>query len=139
MLSSKSQIKLPGKKSNVQKGSELRSSKLKVHSTKGSELKTYSLDEVKNKLLGKKGTSKRDAYENELRLDLLGETIRQTRSQRNLTQEQLGLLVGVQKAQISKIENNFKDARISTILKVFDALQTKIILTVVKSWNNEHI
>ncbi len=133
MLSSKSQIKLPGKKSNVQKGSELRSSKLKVHSTKGSELKTYSLDEVKNKLLGKKGTSKRDAYENELRLDLLGETIRQTRIQRNLTQEQLGLLVGVQKAQISKIENNFKDARISTILKVFDALQTKIILTVVKS------
>jgi len=133
MLSSKSQIKLPGKKSNVQKGSELRSSKLKVHSTKGSELKTYSLDEVKNKLLGKKGTSKRDAYENELRLDLLGETIRQTRIQRNLTQEQLGLLVGVQKAQISKIENNFKDARISTILKVFDALQTKILLTVVKS------
>ena len=133
MLSSKSQIKLPGKKSNVQKGSELRSSKLKVHSTKGSELKTYSLDEVKNKLLGKKGTSKRDAYENELRLDLLGETIRQIRIQRNLTQEQLGLLVGVQNAQISKIENNFKDARISTILKVFDALQTKIILTVVKS------
>ena len=130
MVSSKSQIKLPGKKSNVQKGLELRSSKLKVQTTKGVELKTYSLDEVKNKFLGKKGTSKRDAYENELRLDLLGETIRQTRIQRNLTQEQLGLLVGVQKAQISKIENNFKDARISTILKVFDALQTKIVLTV---------
>jgi HTH-type transcriptional regulator/antitoxin HipB len=130
MVSSKSQIKLPSKKSNVQKGSELRSSKLKVQTNKGIELKTYSLDEVKNKFLGKKGTSKRDEYENELRLDLLGETIRQTRIQRNLTQEQLGLLVGVQKAQISKIENNFKDARISTILKVFDALQTKIVLTV---------
>ena len=132
MLSSKSQIKLPGKKSNAQKGSELRSSKLKVHTTKGGELKTYSLDEVKNTFLGKKGTTKRDANENELRLDLLGETIRQIRIQRNLTQEQLGLLVGVQKAQISKIENNFKDARISTILKVFDALQTKILLTVQK-------
>ena len=130
MVSSKSQIKLPGKKSNVQKGLELRSSKLKVQSNKGVELKTYSLDEVKNKFLGKKGTSKRDAYENKLRLDLLGETIRQIRIQRNITQEQLGLLVGVQKAQISKIENNFKDARISTILKVFDALQTKIVLTV---------
>jgi DNA-binding XRE family transcriptional regulator len=111
----------------------MRSSKLKVQTNKEVELKTYSLDEVKNIFLGKKGTSKRDAYENELRLDMLGETIRQTRIQRNLTQEQLGLLVGVQKAQISKIENNFKDARISTILKVFDALQTKIILTVVKS------
>lgn len=133
MVSSKSQIKLPGKKSNVQKGSELHSSKLKVHTTKGGELKTYSLDEVKNKFLGKKGSSKRDTYENELRLDLLGETIRQTRIQRNLTQEQLGLLVGVQKAQISKLENNFKDARISTILKVFDALQTKILLTIEKN------
>ena len=111
----------------------MRSSKLKVHTTKGGELKTYSLDEVKNKFLGKKGTSKRDAYENELRLDLLGETIRQIRIQRNLTQEKLGLLVGVQKAQISKIENNFKDARISTILKVFNALQTKILLTVEKA------
>jgi HTH-type transcriptional regulator/antitoxin HipB len=132
MVSSKSQIKLQSKKSNDQKGSELRSSKLKVHNTKGGELKTYSLDEVKNTFLGKKGTSKRDTYENELRLDLLGEAIRQIRIQRNLTQEQLGLLVGVQKAQISKIENNFKDARISTILKVFDALKTKIVLTVVK-------
>ena len=139
MVSSKSQIKLPSKKSNVQKKSELRSSKQKVHTTKGSELKTFSLDDVKNKFLGKKGTSKRDAYENELRLDLLGETIRQTRIQRNLTQEQLGLLVGVQKAQISKIENNFKDARISTILKVFDALQTKILLTVEKAWTKESI
>jgi DNA-binding XRE family transcriptional regulator len=108
----------------------LRSSKLKIQTTKGVELKRYSLDEVKNKFLGKKGTSKRDEYENELRLDLLGETIRQIRIQKNLTQEQLGLLVSVQKAQISKIENNFKDARISTILKVFDALQTKIVLTV---------
>jgi DNA-binding XRE family transcriptional regulator len=111
----------------------LRSSKLKVQSNKGVELKTYSLDEVKNKFLGKKGTTKRDAFENELRLDLLGETIRQIRIQKNLTQEQLGLLVSVQKAQISKIENNFKDARISTILKVFDALKTKIVLTVEKA------
>lgn len=137
MVSSKSQIKLQSKKSNVQKKSELRSSKQKVHTTKGSELKTFSLDDVKNKFLGKKGTSKRNAYENELRLDLLGETIRQIRIQRNLTQEQLGLLVGVQKAQISKIENNFKDARISTILKVFDALQTKILLTVEKGWTKQ--
>ncbi len=75
----------------------------------------------------------RSAIASRNRLDLLGETIRQTRIQRNLIQEQLGLLVGVQKAQISKIENNFKDARISTILKVFDALQTKILLIIEKA------
>ncbi len=89
-------------------------------------LKTRSLEEVTDKYIGKRGTPKRDAFENELRLDLLGEAIRQARLERNLTQEQLGELVGVQKAQISKLENSLRDARIETILKVFKALNAKI-------------
>lgn len=47
-----------------------------------------------------------------------------------MTQEQLGELVGVQKAQISKIENSVKNARFETILKVFDALGAKVNLNV---------
>jgi len=43
-----------------------------------------------------------------------------------LTQEELGLLVGVKKAQISKIENSLTDARFETIMKVFKALNAKI-------------
>jgi transcriptional regulator with XRE-family HTH domain len=43
-----------------------------------------------------------------------------------LTQEQLGELVGVKKAQISKIENHLTDARFETILKVFKALNAKV-------------
>ena len=89
-------------------------------------MKTYSLDEVKDKYIGKKGTPQRDAYANELRLDLLGETIKQVRKERNLTQSQLGELIGVKKSQISKIENNLTDARFETILKVFRALNAKI-------------
>ncbi|MEI2420507.1 helix-turn-helix transcriptional regulator, partial [Arthrospira platensis SPKY2] len=46
--------------------------------------------------------------------------------ERNLTQEQLGELVGVKKAQISKIENSATDARFSTILKVFEVLGAKV-------------
>ena len=46
--------------------------------------------------------------------------------ERNLTQAQLGELVGVQKAQISKIENSLTDARFETIIKVFRALNAKI-------------
>ena len=38
----------------------------------------------------------------------------------------MGKLVGVQKAQISKIENSVKNARFDTILKVFEALGAKI-------------
>lgn len=89
-------------------------------------MKTYTFDEVKDKYIGKKGTEERDVYENELRLDLIGESIRQARKERKLTQSQLGELIGVKKSQISKIENNLTDARFETILKVFKALNAKI-------------
>lgn len=89
-------------------------------------LKSYSLDEITDKYIGKVGTPKRDEFENELRLDLLGEAIKQARKERNLTQEQLGELVGVKKAQISKIENSLTDARFETIIKVFKALNAKV-------------
>ena len=93
-------------------------------------MKTYSLEELTDKYIGTKGTKKRDEFENELRLDLLGQTIKQARQERNLTQEELGELVGVKKAQISKIENSTTDARFTTILKVFDALGAKVNFSV---------
>lgn len=93
-------------------------------------MKTYDFDTAKDKYLGKRGTEKREKYEDELRLDLIGYAIKQARKERNLTQEQLGKLVGVQKAQISKIENNLTDARFETILKVFKALNAKISFNV---------
>ena len=89
-------------------------------------MKTHTLEELTDKYIGKIGTPKRDAFENELRLDLIGHAIKEARKERNLTQEQLGELVGVKKAQISKIENNATDARFATILKVFRALDAKI-------------
>ena len=90
------------------------------------KFKTVPLDTMIDKHIGKRGTEKREAFENELRIDLLGQAIKQARQERNLTQEQLGDLVGVQKAQISKIENSVKNARFETILKVFDALGAKV-------------
>jgi HTH-type transcriptional regulator / antitoxin HipB len=89
-------------------------------------LKMISLDEITDKHIGKLGTAKREAFEQELRIDLLGEAIRQARKERHLTQEELGELVGVKKAQISKLENSLTDARFDTIIKVFKALNAKI-------------
>ena len=93
---------------------------------KSKKLKLYSLDEITDEFIGKPGTPKRDAFEYELRLDVIGEAIKQARKERHLTQEELGRLVGVKKAQISKIENSLTDARFETILKVFKALNAKI-------------
>ena len=89
-------------------------------------MKTYSLDEVTDKYVGKLGTERREKFEQELKLELLGQAVKKARKDRNLTQAQLGELVGVQKAQISKIENNLNDARFETILKVFRALDAKL-------------
>ena len=93
---------------------------------KSKKLKLYSLDEITDEFIGKLGTPKRDAFEYELRLDVIGEAIKQARKERHLTQEELGRLVGVKKAQISKIENCLTDARFETIIKVFKALNAKI-------------
>src|SRR5438094_594648 len=90
------------------------------------KMKTYSLAEMKDKYVGGAGSDKRKQYEYELRMDLLGRMIKMARQERNLTQEQLGELVGVQKAQISKLESSANSATIDTILRVFKALNADI-------------
>lgn len=91
-----------------------------------SKMKVYTLEEMKDKYIGPVGTPARDAHEHKVSMDLLGRAIRTVRKERNLTQEQLGELVGVQKAQISKLENGTNSATIDTILKVFSALKAEI-------------
>ncbi len=90
------------------------------------QMKSYSLSEMKDKYLGKAGTPERDKYEYELRMDVLGRMIKQARQERNLTQEELGQLVGVQKSQISKLESSTNSATIDTLIKVFKALKAEI-------------
>jgi len=90
------------------------------------EMKTYTLTEMKDMYIGKQGTKDRDEYEYELRMDIIGKMIKQARQDRNLTQEQLGELIGVQKSQISKLESSANSATIDTIIKVFKALKAEI-------------
>ena len=62
-------------------------------------MKIYTLDEMIDKHVGERGTPRREAFEHRLSMDLLGRMIRTVRKERNLTQEQLGELVGVQNHQ----------------------------------------
>ena len=93
-------------------------------------VKTFSVKELEDKYIGKPGSAAREMYEYELRMDVLGYLIKKTRQERKLTQEQLGKLVGVQKAQISKLESSANSATIDTIGKVFQALQAEIYFNV---------
>ena len=90
------------------------------------EIKSYSLSEMKDKYIGEQGTENRQNYEYELRMDVLGRMIKTARQQQHLTQEQLGELVGVKKAQISKLESSLNSATIETIMKVFKALKAEV-------------
>jgi len=89
-------------------------------------MKTYTLEEVQDELIGKIGTTDRDLFEYELQMDLIGKAIKQTRQERNLTQEELGKLIGVQKSQISRLENNASNVTMDTLLRVFTALRAKV-------------
>ncbi|BDB52689.1 helix-turn-helix domain-containing protein [Flavobacterium ammonificans] len=93
-------------------------------------MKTYTLDQVQDELIGQIGTVSRDIFEYELQMDLIGKAIKQTRKERNLTQEELGKLIGVQKAQISRIENNASNVTMDTLLRVFTALKATVKLQI---------
>ena len=89
-------------------------------------MKQYTLAEMEDKYIGKKGTKERNEYEYELRMELLGRMIKTTRKEQNLTQEELGKIIGMNKSQISKLENHTNSTTIETILKVFKALKAEI-------------
>ena len=97
---------------------------------KSDKLKMYTLDQAKDKYIGMIGTEKRDKYEYELKMEILGEMIKQARKERHLTQSELGKLIGVQKSQISRIERNTKNVTLETILRVFRALKAKVSFNV---------
>jgi len=90
------------------------------------KMKIMSLNQLKDKHLGEVGTTERDKYEFDLKIEILGDMIKSVRKERHLTQEQLGDLIGVQKSQISKLERNTRNVTIETILKVFKALKANV-------------
>lgn len=88
-------------------------------------MKAYTFEEIKNKYIGEIGTPEREQYEKDLQEELqafhIGEAIKKARKEKNLTQEQLGELMGVKRAQISKIETG-KNLNVSTIARAFKAM-----------------
>ena len=88
-------------------------------------MKFYTLEEVKDELIGKVGTPERDKHEREvteaINAYFIGEAIRKARQAQNLTQEQLGERIGVQKSQISKFERG-KSITLASMTRIFKAL-----------------
>lgn len=89
------------------------------------KFKLYSSEEALDRHFGKVGTPRRDEFENSVAASVhaykLGEAIKRARLQQNMTQEQLGERIGVQRAQISRIEKGYSIS-IPTMSRVFQAL-----------------
>lgn len=91
------------------------------------KMKLYTHEEMLNSVVGKIGSPRRDAMEAELQSFLIGEAIKQARKEKKLTQSQLGELMGVQRAQISRIESG-RNLTISTIVRAFKAMGIAVSL-----------
>lgn len=89
------------------------------------DMKLYSFEEIQDEIIGVKGTPERDRYEQELQEEIhayrIGEAIKKARLSQNMTQEQLGEKIGVQRAQISRLERG-RSISLSSMSRVFKAL-----------------
>ena len=81
---------------------------------------TITLDQFKDKHYGKRGTAKREELEAGYENFKLGALLHDARLEKGLTQEELAQKVGTTKSYISKIENNVKEVRISTLQKIVE-------------------
>ena len=79
---------------------------------------SITLDEFKDKHYGSKGTKKRDALDAGYENFKLGTLLHEARIQKGMTQAELAEKAGTTKSYISKIENNIKEVRLSTLKKI---------------------
>ena len=77
-------------------------------------------DEMKDKLFGKIGTTKRNEIEKGYENFKIGVMLQQSRLKKGMTQEQLAKKVGTTKSYISKIENDVKEVRISSLERIVE-------------------
>jgi ribosome-binding protein aMBF1 (putative translation factor) len=81
---------------------------------------TSILEQFKEKHYGKVGTKKRNNLEEGFENFRIGALIHEARLEKGMTQEQLANKVGTTKSYISKIENNLKEVRLSTLKKIIE-------------------
>lgn len=90
------------------------------------DIKLTPLSEIVDEVWGKVGTSERDEMENQLKEELhayyVGMVIKKARQAQHLTQEQLGEKIGVQRAQISRLEKGKSVITLPTMSRIFKAL-----------------
>ncbi len=89
-------------------------------------MKTITNEQILNEFIGKKGTTEREKFDNELKAEVLAYKFKELRIKKRLTQKQLADKAGMGKEQISKIENGKFNLTLSSMNKVAGALGSKL-------------
>ena len=79
-----------------------------------------SFNDLLDEKYGPLGTERRTQIEEKYTEWCIGEIVQEAREGQGLTQEQLAQKVGTSKSYISKIENNVKEAKLSTLRKIVE-------------------
>ena len=79
-----------------------------------------TLDQIKDKYYGLKGTPERDELERELESLHIGLKIREAREQLKMTQEQLANRIDKKRSFISKIESNSENITLKTLFDIVE-------------------
>ncbi|MDM1529834.1 helix-turn-helix domain-containing protein [Myroides odoratimimus] len=85
-------------------------------------MKTFSLDQIIDEHIGKKGTKERELFEARVEIGRLGVKVYELRKAKGLTKKELAHLAGVSKAQVKRMESDTVDVKIGVLLKVFNSL-----------------
>ena len=83
-------------------------------------MKLQTLDELKDRFYGLKGSEKRDQLDRELDVLRIGILIRNARKESNLTQAELAERIGKKRAFISRVENDGSNLTIATLLDIVE-------------------
>lgn len=89
-------------------------------------MKTISHEEALNRFVGEQRTENRIHFENELKAEILAHKFNELRKKKHLTQSQLAEKLGMEKGQISKIENGKFNLTLTTINRMATALGAKV-------------
>lgn len=93
--------------------------------------KITTFEEHLDKQYGKKGSARRDKFEEDSISFRLGEMLREERTKAKLTQEQLAEKTGTKKSYISRIEAGKSDIQISTFYRIIElGLRKKLTISI---------
>ena len=79
-----------------------------------------TLEQFKDEQYGKAGNARRDQLEAGFENFKIGALIQEARLEKGMTQEEFAEKVGTTKSYISKLENNIKEVRISTLKRIVE-------------------